>query len=405
MNKKVPLLLALLAAIIYLPTARAQGSGQFAGVTQCWVNGALVTVQGSTCPSAGTTNPSSAPNVSPSSSTGAPLGVQFVNVDTDPALRIPVEHICETPKGSMFLKISGSHGWLEISQSTVRYLAAQPGRYGKETDIGFEHDRSEVVELEMLSGAHGFIRDRAIRFRTQRITHYFSYSAPSHWDSRDKSVVRADDVYSPLILRAFQDFDGVMGEFRIKKPTTARPGPAQAVVAPEPKPEPPSPPPTVVLVEPSDARENGTVMVNESPLIIRGVAMDDSGLPTVTINGVPAALRPKDARAVEFWSDPLLLRPGDNPVQITASNSTRVETKLAFTIHYTPKPPSANPKALDKADIISLLVGGVPLSRVAGIVKERGVKFRVTADDIKEIRAAGGSDELIEAIQQAAGAP
>ena len=56
---------------------------------------------------------------------------------------------------------------------------------------------------------------------------------------------------------------------------------------------------------PSGAGENRTVEVNESPLTIRGVAIDSSGLPTITINGAPAALRPQTAQAAEFWSDPL----------------------------------------------------------------------------------------------------
>jgi hypothetical protein len=57
---------------------------------------------------------------------------------------------------------------------------------------------------------------------------------------------------------------------------------------------------------------------------------------------------------------------------------------------------------LAKAEIVSLLQGAVPAARVAAIVKERGIKFTPTADDLKEIRDAGGDDELIQAIQQAA---
>jgi hypothetical protein len=64
-----------------------------------------------------------------------------------------------------------------------------------------------------------------------------------------------------------------------------------------------------------------------------------------------------------------------------------------------------NSKALDQADIISLLAGAVPASRVAQIVKDRGIKFVPTADDLNVIRSAGGTDELIEAIQKAAPHP
>jgi hypothetical protein len=79
-----------------------------------------------------------------------------------------------------------------------------------------------------------------------------------------------------------------------------------------------------------------------------------------------------------------------------------VEAKVVFTVNYTPKAAPVNPRALGKADIISLLQGAVPASRVAAIVQDRTVKFTPTADDLNDIRAAGGSDELIQAIQQAA---
>jgi hypothetical protein len=130
--------------------------------------------------------------------------------------------------------------------------------------------------------------------------------------------------------------------------------------------------------------------------------MDSTGIPVVSINGAPASMRPQNTQAAEFWSDPLPLKLGDNPVQISAANSAHVETKLAFTIHYTPKAAPVNPRALDKADIVSLLQGGVPAAHVMEIVKERGIKFNPTADDLNVIRAAGGSDELIQAVQQTA---
>jgi hypothetical protein len=133
--------------------------------------------------------------------------------------------------------------------------------------------------------------------------------------------------------------------------------------------------------------------------------MDNTGIPVVSINGAPANMRPQNTQAAEFWSDPLPLQPGANPILIIASNSAHAEAKIAFAVHYTPKAAPVNPKALDKPDIISLLVGAVAPSRVAGIVKERGIKFTPTADDLNEIRAAGGTDELIQAIQEAAPHP
>jgi hypothetical protein len=56
---------------------------------------------------------------------------------------------------------------------------------------------------------------------------------------------------------------------------------------------------------------------------------------------------------------------------------------------------------LGKAEILSLLKGDVPSDRVTELVKERGIKFAPTPDDLKDIRSAGGSNELVDAISQA----
>ncbi len=345
------------------------------------------------------------------SSDAFPADVQLLKADTDPTLRIPIAHFTQTMLAGPFSRISGGFGWFEISRSTVRYAAAAPlnvGHYGsatKETDIGFEYARSEITELKMLHHSIAYpIPDGAVQAHIQeKLRHYFAYYAYVHWPLDRKSMdkmQKVDAVYTPLILQAFQNFDAVVAEFKLRHQAAAPP----PVAAPVPAPAPPSSP-EVVIVAPSGASANGTVQANESPLTIRGVAMDNAGLPTVTINGAPAALRPKDAHAVEFWSEPLPLKPGDNPVQITATNSAQAEAKLAFTIHYTPKTAPLDSRALDKADIISLLAGGVPAPRVVQLVKDRGIKFAPTADDLKIIRAAGGTDDLIEAIRQAAPHP
>jgi cytochrome c1 len=57
---------------------------------------------------------------------------------------------------------------------------------------------------------------------------------------------------------------------------------------------------------------------------------------------------------------------------------------------------------LSKPQIISLLRGGVLATRIADLIKDRGISFMPTADDLGDIRAAGGNDEVIQAVQQAA---
>ena len=164
--------------------------------------------------------------------------------------------------------------------------------------------------------------------------------------------------------------------------------------------------PTIVLTEPS-AGEGQTVEVANSPLIIRGVVMDASGIPVVTVNGRSVTMRPTTTQAAQFTSDPLALQPGENRFEVNAVNSAHGQAKVAFIAHLTPSSPKPQPaaptnsKALGKAEILSLLHGDVPSARVAELVKERGIKFVPTQDDLKEIRSEGGGDDLIDAIHQA----
>ncbi|MFZ0959889.1 MAG: hypothetical protein WAO35_03215 [Terriglobia bacterium] len=179
---------------------------------------------------------------------------------------------------------------------------------------------------------------------------------------------------------------------------------AAPVAAPAPEPQPSESPssPAIVLASPPGASPNQTVESNESPMVIRGVATDRRGILLVTINGSAANMRPQNAEAAEFWSDPLPIKPGNTSIEISASNSAHVETKLAFTLHYTPKVVPPNPRALSKHEIVSLLQGSVPNGRVEDLIKERGLKFTPTADDLNDIRQAGANEDLIQAIQQAA---
>ncbi len=164
--------------------------------------------------------------------------------------------------------------------------------------------------------------------------------------------------------------------------------------------------PTLVLIEPS-AAEGQTVEVSQSPLTVRGVVMDALGIPVVTVNGVPASMRPTSAQAAQFTSDPINLQPGVNQFEVVATNSAHSQAKISFVAHLAAASPQAPPaaagnsKGLSKAEILSLLGGDVPSSRVTELVKERGIKFAPTPDDLKDIRAAGGGDDLVDAITQA----
>lgn len=335
-------------------------------------------------------------------STNTPDDVQLVTADSNPTLRIPVAH--SSLNWSLLVpRIRASYGWVEIDRNTIRYSMARPSRVTKEADSAFEISRTEITDLK--------IEFMAAEFRARKLRHFFSYSPPSHWDAADSpnasvnSISQADAIYTPLILRALQNFDGVVSDLKLKQQAAAPPPVVvQPPVEPAPKPAPPPSPPTLVVMAPSGAGENQTIEVNESTLTIRGVAMDTSGLPTISINNAPAALRPKGENVAEFWSDPLTLKPGDNPIEIVATSPDKANAHLKFVAHFIPKAALVNPRALGKDDIISLLQGGVSGAHVVELVKERGIKFTPTPADLNDIRTAGGSDELIEAIQQAVAA-
>ncbi len=332
------------------------------------------------------------------SATGVPDDVQLVGADTDPALRFPVCHTSWNG-GTLIFHFKTSYGWLEVRRRTVRYVKVRQSAHTKEEDAGFELTRAEITDLRI-------DEYNELEFRYQKLRHYLQYAPATHWEVWEASnayqgVPVEDRANTPVVIRALQDFDGVVADVKRKQ---------QAAVAspPEPKPAPPPPkaappaPPTIVLVAPSGAGENRTVEVNESPLTVRGVAIDSSGLPTITINGAPAALRPQTAQAAEFWSDPLTLQPGDNPVEIVAINSGQAKATCRFVVHFNRKEAPANPRALSRDDIVSLLSGGVDSGRVVGLVKERGVKFSPTPQDFDAIRAAGGNEDLVQAVQAAA---
>ena len=54
---------------------------------------------------------------------------------------------------------------------------------------------------------------------------------------------------------------------------------------------------------------------------------------------------------------------------------------------------------LSKADILNLLKSDTPGPQLVTLVKERGISFVPTSNDLAEIRSAGGKDDLIQALE------
>ena len=311
---------------------------------------------------------------------------ELVNAQNGPTLRFPIMHMT----GSV------TYGWLDISSSTVRYTEVQPTRKSGHT---FEVSRFAIGNLRF--------NGNILSFKSPKKLQMMTYLPQDRWGSVHtsfgmRSAESRDSLGTSSIYKTLMNFDGVLA---LVKPPTPPPAPvvAQPVApAPPPKPAAPPSPPAIVLSSPPGAGENQTLELTESTVVIRGVAMDSTGIPVMRINGSPAYMRPQTPQAAEFWSDPLPLQAGSNHIQIVASNSAHVDAKLDLTVDYKPKTATVNPRALGKEEIVSLLQGGVPVAHVAELVKDRGIKFTPTSEDLNDIRAAGGSDELIQAMQQPA---
>jgi hypothetical protein len=65
-----------------------------------------------------------------------------------------------------------------------------------------------------------------------------------------------------------------------------------------------------------------------------------------------------------------------------------------------PEPASAK-KPLNQVQVFALLVGEVPSHRVTMLVQERGIDCEPTDDYLREVRLAGGEDELINTLKGA----
>lgn len=320
------------------------------------------------------------------------LKPQLLNADANPTLRYPVASF------SGWSVKSTSYGWFDVTRNGIRYGVVQPADKMNE---GFEMAIPEIGDLKIeqtyLMFHRGADKKRYTLFYLFQDRWGTIHSGPG---SMQASAVGALGTAS--IFQAMRNFDNVLA---MVKPPAPPPAPVVVAAPPQPKPPAPPPPPTIVVASPTGAGETQTVESQETPLVIRGVAMDSLGIPVVSINGSPANMRPQNNQAAEFWSDPLSLKVGTNPIRIVASNSAHIQETLDLTVSYKPKAAPVNPRALDLTEIVGLLQGGVPPERIAGLIKERGVKFSPTADDVTAIRNAGGTDDLIQAIQQAAPHP
>lgn len=313
---------------------------------------------------------------------------QLVNAQTDPTLRFPI----------MCMSNGVTYGWLDITHTTVSYTEVVPTH---------RSNRAFVVSRFALHDLR-FNRNM-LSFRSPKKWESVIYVPPDEWGKVHMAFgglnreVNQQTMGTSSIYKTLMNYDLVLA---MVNPLPPPPAPVIAQpVAPPPKAIAPASPPAIVLSSPAGAGEGQTVELNESTVVIRGVAMDSTGIPVVTINGQPANMRPQTTQASEFWSDPLPLKTGSNAIQVVASNSAHLQAKVQVNVNFKPKTTVVDPRALDRVEIVTLLQGGVPPEHVADLVKQRGVKFSPNPDDISAVRAAGGTDLLIQAIQQVAPHP
>lgn len=375
------------------------------------------------------------------------------NADTEPTLRYPAASF------SGWSVFSTSYGWFDVTKKGIRYTPVQP--QGK-LDEGFEATADEISEIQLKYAYLYFKTDNKKRtlFYVAQNQWGNIHSGPGAMQ-----LAAAGAPGTASMMQAMKDFDRVLASVKPPPPPEpqvtfqAEPGTVEkghsvalvwtsmnttsVVLEPGDKTMPTqgtlsvtptesttytlvakgaggtktattavtvtqpaaAAPPTIILVEPS-ATAGQAIDVSSATLKIRGVAMDSTGFPIVHINGNPANMKPQNNQAAEFWSDPLALQPGENKIEISALNREQVEAKLAFVARYTPpappQAPTPDPRALDKSDILDLLKNFVPSSRVAELVKQYGLKFTPTEDDLNDIRNAGGQDDLISAVRDAA---
>jgi hypothetical protein len=121
----------------------------------------------------------------------------------------------------------------------------------------------------------------------------------------------------------------------------------------------------------------------------RGVDFEMSSSDESDLQGVGA--RPEIIEAARSNYRPAVAAAAP-PRTTTAPPRTTTTTGTAANV------PAGPP--LSKAEIVTMLQGGIPAARVEQFVEKRGVNFQVTPDVAREITAAGGNRSLVGAITE-----
>ncbi|HEV2350644.1 MAG TPA: tetratricopeptide repeat protein [Terriglobia bacterium] len=111
--------------------------------------------------------------------------------------------------------------------------------------------------------------------------------------------------------------------------------------------------------------------------------------------GDEAGAKAVEARGIDFEPTEDFL----NSLKKAGANDAFLQTLRAA---YQPKPAGTETKkALSQQQILELLSGDVPSSRVAMLVGERGIDFKPTDDYLKTLEGAGAESDLLDALRAA----
>ena len=136
-----------------------------------------------------------------------------------------------------------------------------------------------------------------------------------------------------------------------------------------------------VLFAHSASAQKAPLTRDQVQLMVRGGLGDESGAKVI------------EQRGIDFV-------PADDFLQsLKAAGASEAFLKALGAAK--PSSPAGAKKPLRQVQILALLAGGVPSSRVTMLAEERGIDFEPTGDYLQQVRAAGGEDELIRELKNA----
>jgi len=294
-------------------------------------------------------------------------------------------------------------GFLTLTREEIRYEVLRPRQ---NLDHAFRLPRQAILEAGQSRG----LRPASVaefKFAKGKVYHFYHVKQRTLDKNPHTILIMRDVLPWPPVAQLALRFDEVVALVRPPVAPAAQPRQLQPPATAEKAAE--SAGPKVRVMEPEVEDPSVPVEVTEPVLTLRGAAADPKGVLSVVVNDRQAELRSVgDVRSMEFSLKDLRLQEGLNRLTVVATNVDHQSTQLIATLWLrtkgAPTPaPTAGPaqKPLTKAQILELLGGYVPSSRLATLVEERGIDFEPADDYFREVRAAGGQEVLIEALRKA----